>query len=126
MAPTRSHVPPTRRAVAAGLAAALGSPARPGSARPSPGQPASPARGEAWLTLTAAPARAGLLPEPAPETEVWAFDDHLPGPVIRLKHGDEARVRLVNQTERPLSLHWHGVRNANPMDGVGGLTQAPV
>ena len=71
-------------------------------------------------------ATARLLPEPAPETAVWAFDGRLPGPVLRVRHGDEARVRLVNRTERPLSLHWHGVRNVTAMDGVGGLTQEPV
>jgi FtsP/CotA-like multicopper oxidase with cupredoxin domain len=36
------------------------------------------------------------------------------------------RVRLRNRTERPLSLHWQGVRNVNAMDGVGGLTQQSV
>jgi FtsP/CotA-like multicopper oxidase with cupredoxin domain len=81
---------------------------------------------EAWRTLTAAPTRIRLRPEPAPETEVWAFDGEVPGPVLRVRHGDEVRVRLVNKTGRPLSIHWHGVRNINAMDGVGGLTQAPV
>ncbi len=36
------------------------------------------------------------------------------------------RLRLKNGTDKPLSLHWHGVRNVNAMDGVGGVTQEPV
>ena len=111
---------PTRRAVAAGLAAALA--CRPGTAgaRPAPGQPAPAAPADGWLTLSAAPTRARLLPEPAPETEVWAFDGRVAGPVIRLRHGEEARVRLVNQTGRPLALHWHGVRNRTPWTASAG------
>ena len=35
-------------------------------------------------------------------------------------------MRVENRTEKPLSLHWHGVRNRNAMDGVGGVTQAPI
>jgi FtsP/CotA-like multicopper oxidase with cupredoxin domain len=111
---------PTRRAVALGIAATVVH--RSGAAWAQPGGPP----GDAWRTLAAAPAKARLLPEPAPETEVWAFDGKVPGPVIRIRHGDELRVHLLNQTERPLSLHWHGVRNVNAMDGVGGLTQEPV
>ena len=36
--------------------------------------------------------------------------------------------RFASRTGRPspLSLHWHGVRGPNAMDGVGGLTQAPI
>src|SRR3954471_18306293 len=111
---------PTRRAVALGIAATVVH--RSGAAWAQPGGPP----GDAWRTLAAAPAKARLLPEPAPETEVWAFDGKVPGPVIRVRHGDELRVRLLNQTERQLSLHWHGVRNVNAMDGVAGLTQEPV
>jgi FtsP/CotA-like multicopper oxidase with cupredoxin domain len=91
-------------------------------AQTSPGDKA----GSDWRTLTAAPTKARLRPDSPAETDVWAFDGQVPGPVLRVRQGEELRVRLVNKTERPLSIHWHGVRNTNPMDGVGGLTQAPV
>ena len=116
---------PTRRAVTLGLAASLASLGeRPAAA--SSGVPPVVKQDGDWRVLAAAPARLRLRPEPAPETEVWAFDGTLPGPVVRVRHGDELRVRLVNGTPRPLALHWHGVRNINAMDGVGGLTQAPA
>ena len=116
---------PTRRAVTLGLAASLASLGeRPAAA--SSGVPPAVKQDGDWRVLAAAPARLRLRPEPAPETEVWAFDGTLPGPVVRVRHGDELRVRLVNGTPRPLALHWHGVRNINAMDGVGGLTQAPA
>jgi len=49
-----------------------------------------------------------------------------PGPTLRLKRGEEVRVRLVNDTAEPAAIHWHGVRLQSGMDGVPGLTQAPV
>lgn len=49
-----------------------------------------------------------------------------PGPTLRLKRGEEVRVRLVNDAAEPAAIHWHGVRVPNGMDGVPGLTQAPV
>lgn len=88
--------------------------------------PPSPANAGEVRELVAAPAKARLRPEPAPETDIWAFDGRLPGPVLRVRPGEEVRLKLVNRTERPLSLHWQGVRNANAMDGVGGVTQEPV
>lgn len=77
-------------------------------------------------SLVAGPLKTRLKPEPAPETAVWSFDGKAQPPVIRVRHGDALRLKVENKTERPLSLHWHGVRNRNAMDGVGGVTQAPI
>src|SRR6516225_9643539 len=57
---------------------------------------------------------------------VCAFDGAVPGPPLRLKQGEELNVRLINELAQPTALHWHGVRVSNAMDGVPGLTQAPV
>lgn len=76
-------------------------------------------------TWRAAPLRRKLRPDRDP-AELWAFNDQVPGLVLRVRHGDEVQLRLVNDTPKPLSLHWHGVRGPNGMDGVGGLTQDPV
>ncbi|ATQ70057.1 MULTISPECIES: multicopper oxidase family protein [Methylosinus] len=74
-------------------------------------------------------ARAGLLrllPEPAAPTDVWGFDGWSPGPLLRLRQGDELAVRLFNRLEKPLSLHWQGMRGDNAMDGVAPLVQSAV
>jgi FtsP/CotA-like multicopper oxidase with cupredoxin domain len=112
---------PTRRAVAAGLSAML-LPLPRSLAQPL----AKPPEEDGFRVLVAARKRAKLHPEAPAEAELWAFDESVPGPVLRVRHGDELKVRLKNRLERPLSLHWHGVRNVNAMDGVGGLTQKPV
>jgi FtsP/CotA-like multicopper oxidase with cupredoxin domain len=67
-----------------------------------------------------------LLPEPAPETEIWGFDGQVPGPLLRYKKGEAIKLRLVNSLEQPLTLSFQGLRRENALDGVGGLTQKPV
>src|SRR5262245_37940797 len=54
------------------------------------------------------------------------YDGVVPGPTLRVKRGEELHVRLVNELSEPTSIHWHGVRVPNAMDGVPGLTQPPV
>ena len=61
-----------------------------------------------------------------PASELWGYDGTLPGPTLRIKRGEELRVRLLNELAQPTSIHWHGVRVPNAMDGVPGLTQAAV
>lgn len=108
----------TRRVFSAGIAATLVGLGR-AAAQPLPEE-------DGFRLLTAAPKRMKLHPEAPAEAELWAFNDAMPGPILRVRLGEEVKVRLRNRIDRPLSLHWHGVRIANAMDGVGGLTQAPV
>jgi FtsP/CotA-like multicopper oxidase with cupredoxin domain len=110
----------TRRAFAAGLATALV------AGRAAASQPAALPEEDGFRVLTAAPKRMKLHPDAPAEAELWAFNGEVPGPILRVRHGDEVRVRLKNRTPKPLSLHWHGVRIANAMDGAAPLTQAPV
>jgi FtsP/CotA-like multicopper oxidase with cupredoxin domain len=49
-----------------------------------------------------------------------------PGPLVRIRCGDEVKVRLVNGLDEPTAIHWHGVRLPNAMDGAPPLTQAAV
>lgn len=62
--------------------------------------------------------------EPGKPTDVLTFGSRIPGTVLRIRKGEEFRGKLVNSLDQPLTLHWHGVRIANPMDGVAFLTQA--
>ncbi len=56
----------------------------------------------------------------------FSYDGSVPGPLLRVKAGSDVKLRLVNKLDKPTSLHWHGLRGVNAMDGVGGLTQKPV
>ncbi len=76
--------------------------------------------------LTAQRASVQLAPEGYPATEVWSYDGTIPGPLIRLPQGGRVTRQLVNALDVPTSVHWHGIRIANAMDGVAGLTQDAV
>src|SRR5208283_4987901 len=60
--------------------------------------------------LEARPGKAQLLPAPAPATEILGFDGATPGPLLRYRQGGTLFARLVNKTEKPMSLHWQGLR----------------
>lgn len=92
--------------------------------RSNPAQAARPATGV--VELVAGPLSKKIYrPDSAP-SELWAYNGMSPGPEIRVRKGERVRVRLVNNLEEPTSIHWHGIRIANTMDGVSGLTQEPV
>lgn len=78
------------------------------------------------ILLTAKPGTAGLLESTDAHTAIWGYGGAVPGPVLRLKQGQELWVRLKNELPQPTTIHWHGVRIDNAMDGVAGLTQEPV
>jgi FtsP/CotA-like multicopper oxidase with cupredoxin domain len=76
--------------------------------------------------LKAGPARAALMGEGHPETDVWAYNGMEPGPTLRVPQGRPLRLRVINGLDQDTTIHWHGVRLPNAMDGVPGLTQAPI
>ena len=108
---------PTRRAFIGQTAAILGL-AR--SARQVSAAPQAP------TLLTAREAAVQLAPGDHPATAIWGYGGHTPGPTIRVRQGERVRRRLVNHLPEPTSVHWHGIRIDNGMDGVSGLTQKAV
>ena len=78
------------------------------------------------LTLTAGPATLPIIGDKWPDTKVWAYNGVAPGPEIRVRQGDMVRVLARNNLEQPTTVHWHGVRLPNAMDGVPDLTQAAI
>jgi FtsP/CotA-like multicopper oxidase with cupredoxin domain len=63
---------------------------------------------------------------PGVKTRVWAYNNSVPGPLIRAKVGDRVIVTFVNKLPEESTIHWHGVRLPAEMDGVPGHSQAPV
>lgn len=78
------------------------------------------------LRVTAAPTRASLVGFNHPQTDVWAYDGVVPGPVVRLRQGEPVRIVVENRLDQDTTVHWHGIRLPNAMDGVPGLTQPPI
>jgi FtsP/CotA-like multicopper oxidase with cupredoxin domain len=91
-----------------------------------PARRETPALQDGFRILEAREGKLKLLSEPATPTAIWGYDGVVPGPLLRFNRNEEVKVRLINKLPQPTSLNWHGVRIANPMDGVAGLTQEPV
>jgi len=76
--------------------------------------------------LTAAPGRTQLRGVNQPGTDVWAYNVQVPGPVLRTQQGKPMRIIVQNKLDQDTTVHWHGIRLPNAMDGVPGLTQPPI
>jgi FtsP/CotA-like multicopper oxidase with cupredoxin domain len=63
---------------------------------------------------------------PGIATAAWTYGGTVPGPLIRARVGDRLIVRFTNHLPEATSIHWHGMRVPNGMDGVPGVTQHPV
>lgn len=99
---------------ALGSASLVGLAGRPAAAR----QP--------FFELVAKPGIAGFLAPDPPEVPIWGYNGTVPGPMLRVRQGDRVHVRFTNELPEPTSIHWHGIRIENAMDGVTGLTQDPI
>ena len=78
------------------------------------------------MRLEAASARLALVGAPHSATDLWSYNGVFPGPEIRRRQGERLRVRLANGLPQETTVHWHGIRLPNAMDGVPHLTQKPV
>jgi FtsP/CotA-like multicopper oxidase with cupredoxin domain len=108
---------PSRRATLfGGLAAAVW------SLRSSRAQTLAPAT-NGYLLFEAAPSRLALAPAPADATAALSYAGATPGPLIRLKKGEELKLRLANKLAEPTALSFPGLRTTNANAGYGGLTQ---
>ncbi len=76
--------------------------------------------------LVAREGRALLLEKGQPHTPIWGYDGTVPGPEIRVPQGRAFAVEVTNRLPEPTTVHWHGLRIDNAMDGVAGMTQPPI
>lgn len=106
----------------------------------------SAALGGAFTLGAGLAARAGAAPDPQILTarfaeaqiaaggvtpRVMTYDPGDPAstampPVLRMRKGEPFAARLVNRLDEPTTVHWHGLRIANAMDGVPEMTQPYV
>lgn len=77
--------------------------------------------------LEAAVIEQALTPYPEYKaSSLWTYNGGLPGPELRVRQGELMQAELVNRLPEPTTIHWHGIRLSNGMDGVSMLTQPPV
>ena len=47
----------------------------------------------------------------------WTFNGRVPGPSLRAREGERLRIRFINGSEHPHTMHFHGIHSGE-MDGV--------
>jgi manganese oxidase len=63
---------------------------------------------------------------PGTKAHLWGYNGQSPGPTIEVVEGDRVRIFVTNKLPEHTTMHWHGQRLPNGMDGVAGLTQRPI
>ncbi len=63
---------------------------------------------------------------PGFKAHLWGYNGQSPGPTIEVVEGDRVRIFVTNKLPEHTSVHWHGQRVPNGMDGISGLTQPPI
>ncbi len=63
---------------------------------------------------------------PGMKAHLWGYNGQSPGPTIEVVEGDKVRIFVTNRLPEITSIHWHGQRLPNGMDGVSGLNQPPI
>lgn len=63
---------------------------------------------------------------PGFKVNMWGYNGQSPGPTIEVVEGDRVRIFVTNRLPEHTTIHWHGQRLPNGMDGVGGLTQPQI
>ena len=57
---------------------------------------------------------------PGVKYAAWTYNGRVPGPTLRAREGERLRVRFVNASSHPHTIHFHGIHTAT-MDGVPGV-----
>ncbi|RPI42903.1 MAG: copper oxidase [Betaproteobacteria bacterium] len=63
---------------------------------------------------------------PGMDAHLWGYNGQSPGPTIEVVEGDKVRIFVTNKLPEHTTIHWHGQRLPNGMDGVGGLNQPQI
>ncbi len=75
------------------------------------------------VTIAASRGKAEL--KPGAPASVWTYNGELSGPLLKAKVGDEVIVHFRNDLPEPTTVHWHGLRISDQMDGSPRI-QNPV
>jgi FtsP/CotA-like multicopper oxidase with cupredoxin domain len=58
--------------------------------------------------------------------KAMALNGSIPGPTLRFREGDSAKISFHNSMDVPTSIHWHGILLPYRQDGVPYVTNPPI
>ncbi|HVG27741.1 MAG TPA: multicopper oxidase domain-containing protein [Acidobacteriaceae bacterium] len=96
----------------------------PGQAMPGPQGMAAAPEGKADVTLRIAPVAVEL--DRAHIISTTGYNGTAPGPVLRLREGKPVTVEVINDTDTPELVHWHGMLIPPEVDGTEEEGSPPV
>ncbi|MBK1865954.1 multicopper oxidase family protein [Aestuariivirga sp. YIM B02566] len=73
---------------------------------------------DGFVVLTARAAEGRLMEADRPATKLESLSGQWPPPLLTAKQGEEFKVRFVNMLDRPMALHWYGVRGPSEMMSI--------
>ena len=73
------------------------------------------------LTIREMPFRVGARTGTA-----MCINGSVPGPIVRLREGTDAIIRVTNRLKETSSIHWHGLLVPHEMDGVPAVRFASI
>lgn len=88
--------------------------------------PAKPAGGGETIDVELVAAESTIEILDGLTTDVWSYNGSVPGPAIRVSLGDTLRVTVRNDLPASTTIHWHGIRVPNDMDGVPDVNQPHI
>jgi len=91
--------------------------------RMAPSQPKVTGRA-ADFTLQIAPMMVELAPQVIVST--IGYNNKVPGPLLRVREGQHVTIDVVNDTDVPEYVHWHGLFVPSEMDGAEEEGSPPV
>jgi len=83
---------------------------------PTAGPQSTPPASSSDITLRIAPVTVELAPDRILST--IGYNGTSPGPVLRMKEGKPVAVNVINDTDTPEYVHWHGFLIPSGVDGV--------
>ncbi|CAF2663801.1 unnamed protein product [Rotaria sp. Silwood2] len=59
---------------------------------------------------------------------ILSINNQFPAPTFIVERGDTINITVINESQEPTAIHWHGLlqRNTLHMDGVPGVTQCSI
>lgn len=73
---------------------------------------------DGFIVLTARPTEGRLMEADRPATKLESLSGQWPPPVLRARQGEEFKVRFVNLLDRPMALHWYGMRGPSELMSI--------
>ncbi|MGE0238837.1 MAG: multicopper oxidase family protein [Parvibaculaceae bacterium] len=83
-----------------------------------PGRLSAEVAEDGFTLLTMRPVSAQLMEGDTPATRLQSLSGAWPPPVLHARQGEAFKTRFVNELDRPVALHWYGLRGPSELMSI--------